>query len=77
MKHQTLNSIGSKPGPGTASGFKEVFGKNDYRSLGNKKKEEGNIENGAIYFLIFLIITIVSVSLFKSKILHFLFSHFL
>ena len=77
MKYRTVNNRRSKAGPDPGSGYEDVGGKNYYRVLGKKKKEEGNIENGAVYFLIFIIITIVSFSLFKSKILHFLFSHFL
>lgn len=77
MKYQTVNNINPKAGPDSDSGYKDVFSSNYYKSLGNKKKEDGNIDSGAIYFLIFIMITIISFSLFKSKILHFLFSHFL
>ncbi|MCK4765512.1 MAG: hypothetical protein KAW12_25145 [Candidatus Aminicenantes bacterium] len=66
MKTETLNNkplIGPVPG--------------DIKAGGKKREKERDFESGAIYFLSFVIIVILTFFLFKSKILHFVFSNFL
>ena len=78
MKTETLDAVKFKHEPGFGSGRTELFKKiHNNRYIKNKKKEEKNLDNGAIYFLTFIIIIIVTFSLFKTKILHLIFSHFL
>ena len=77
MKQQALNSKNFERKPVPGSEYANLFGKNHNRLSDNIKEVDKNFENGAIYFLTFIIILIVTFTLFQSKILNFLFSHFL
>lgn len=44
---------------------------------GESREQEKDFDNGALYFLSFIVIVILTFSLFKSDILHLFFSYFL
>lgn len=77
MKLQVLNSKNFERKPVSGSRKVNLFAKHHDRLSDNIKEEDKNFENGAFYFLTFIIIVIVTLTLFQSKILNFLFSHFL
>ena len=77
MKLQILGRTKFNRTPVPGSRYKNLFDQHHDNVPANIKEEDNNRENGAIYFLTFIIIVIVTFTLFQSKILNFLFSHFL
>jgi len=75
MKQQTISHKNSDATPVSESVYANRFNENRDRLSNSEKEDEKNLGNAAIYFLTFVVIVIVTFTLFQSKILNFLFSH--